>query len=437
MALHKKSEFASLDESLGVGGSGGVSKVLKKGFSTGACASAASKAAMLGFLRGEFPRRVEISLPRGERPEFAIERAGFLRQNSHQDSHEDSHPRGCYAVVRKDAGDDPDVTHGALILVSIEPHKQELLDSCAQPIDNKQTTNEQAAASSLQLVFRAGRGVGIVTLAGLPLAVGEPAINPAPRRMILANLQEAIEECKNERTIEPRLAHNSEHIFRVTISVASGVRLAERTWNARLGIIGGLSILGTTGIVVPYSCSAWIHAIHRGVDVARANGVSALAAATGRTSEQSVMRLLGLPQEAVIDMGDFAGGMLKYMRKQPVGCLTIAGGFGKMVKLAQGNSDLHSGRSSVDFTKLANLAKSCGGEVELCATIADAVSANEVLSMLEDNAATTVLREKLLRTLANKARDVALDLLAPTVFPMGIVLVARNGRVLTHLTAYE
>ncbi len=420
----------------------GSGKKLRTGFSTGACASAASKAAMLGFLRGEFPRTVEITLPRGDRPEFTIERAGFLRSRPNVlglDLH-----RGCYAVVRKDAGDDPDVTHRALILVALEPQENEQEDG---------HTREEPTVNPLplppELLFRAGRGVGVVTLAGLPLAVGEPAINPAPRRMILANLQEAIDEHRHERAATPHPAGMNIHKFRVTISVANGVRLAEQTWNARLGIVGGLSILGTTGIVVPYSCSAWIHAIQRGVDVARANGVSDLAAATGRTSEQSVMRLLGLPQTAIIDMGDFAGGMLKYMRKQPagIGCLTIAGGFGKMVKLAQGNSDLHSGRSSVDFAKLASLAKACGCGVELCEAINGSASAAGVLALLADSGANSRVystgsmdrasssRDTFLQSLAIAAREEALRLLQPSRFSIGIVIVDRAGELLVHLPA--
>ena len=122
----------------------------------------------------------------------------------------------------------------------------------------------------------------------------------------------------------------------VEISVPNGEALAARTLNARLGIIGGLSILGTTGIVIPYSCSAWIHSIHRGIDVARASGIGHVAGSTGTTSEAAVQKLYGLPDTALIDMGDFVGGMLKYLRNHPIPRVTIAGGLGKMTKLAQG-----------------------------------------------------------------------------------------------------
>src|SRR4029077_9971928 len=128
----------------------------------------------------------------------------------------------------------------------------------------------------------------------------------------------------------------------VTIAIPDGERLAEKTMNARLGIVGGLSVLGTTGIVVPYSCSSWIHAIQRGIDGARAAGFEHIAAATGTTSERAVQRLYGLPEAALIDMGDFAGGTLKYLRRHPVPRLTLAGGFAKLAKLAPGHLALHS-----------------------------------------------------------------------------------------------
>ena len=135
-----------------------------------------------------------------------------------------------------------------------------------------------------------------------------------------------------------------------------GEKIAERTLNGRLGIVGGLSILGTTGIVVPYSCSAWIHSIHRGIDVARAVGLDHVAGATGATSEAAIARLYGLPEQALIDMGDFVGGMLKYLRRHPVPRVTVAGGMAKMTKLGQGLLDLHSRRGEVDLDWLSRAA---------------------------------------------------------------------------------
>ena len=217
------------------------------------------------------------------------------------------------AGIVKDAGDDPDVTHLCTVISTV-----------------------RFAAKGSGVTFRAGKGVGMVTKPGLPIAPGEPAINPVPRRMMQAVIAEL--GCSD---------------VEIEISIPNGEELAKKTWNPRLGIAGGLSILGTTGVVHPFSCSAWIASIHQGVDVARAIGLDHLAGCTGSTSEGAVRALYDLPLEAMIDMGDFAGGLLKYLRQHPVARITIGGGFGKLVKLAQGSLDLHSGRSQVDFAWLS------------------------------------------------------------------------------------
>ena len=275
-------------------------KTLRRGWTTGACATAAAKAAFAALRTGVFPDPVEIVLPGGQHPAFALALyelgEGFAR-----------------AGVVKDAGDDPDVTHGALVIATL-----------------------RRAAPGSGVTFRAGEGVGTVTRPGLPLPVGEPAINPAPRAMIRANLEGGAD-------------------VEVEISIPGGETIAQRTLNSRLGVIGGLSILGTTGIVVPYSCSAWIHSIHRGIDVARAVGLSHIAGATGSTSEAAVQKLHGLPEVALIEMGDFVGGMLKYLRAHPIEDVTVAGGVAKMSKLGQGLLDLHSRRGEVDLGWLAAL----------------------------------------------------------------------------------
>jgi cobalt-precorrin-5B (C1)-methyltransferase len=210
------------------------------------------------------------------------------------------------------------VTHGALVIATVRP-----------------------APSGSGVIFKAGEGVGTVTLAGLPLPPGEPAINPMPREMIRTAIAEIAAE------------HGGTGDLTVEISIPNGEKIAERTLNRRLGIIGGLSILGTTGIVMPFSCSAWIHSIYRGIDVARAAGLDHLAGATGSTSEAAVQRLCGLPENALIDMGDFVGGMLKYLRRHPVARVTVAGGPAKITKLGQGLLDLHSRRGEVDLGWLA------------------------------------------------------------------------------------
>ena len=308
---------------------------LRRGWTTGACATAAAKAAYAALLTGEFPDPVEIALPRGERPSFAL--ATTRRDKDF-----------ATAGIVKDAGDDPDVTHGALVLVTV-----------------------RAAAAGSGVVFRAGEGVGTVTRPGLPIPPGEPAINPVPRKMMRAVVAEVA------------AAHGATGDVAVEIAIPDGEALAKRTLNGRLGIVGVLSILGTTGIVIPYSCSSWIHSIRSGIDVARAMGVAHIAGATGATSESAVQKLYGLPETALIDMGDFVGGMLKYLRSHPVPRVTIAGGVAKMTKLAQGLLDLHSKRGAVDLAALAAFADQAGGAPDLRARILSANTAAEAFAQAQ------------------------------------------------------
>src|SRR3984885_14146723 len=294
---------------------------LRRGWTTGACAAAAAKAAFAALVTGDFLNPVEVTLPRGERPSFA------LAMTKTGDS-------SATAGVIKDAGDDPDVTHGALVCATV-----------------------RAGALGTGVTFKAGEGVGTVTRAGLPIPPGEPAINPVPRQMIRDAIGEIAATAGRAADAE------------VEISIPGGEVLATKTLNGRLGIVGGLSILGTTGIVVPYSFAAWIHSIQSGIDVARAAGLTHIAGATGATSEAGAQRLYGLPEIALIDMGDFVGGMLKYLRRHPVPRVTIAGGVAKMTKLAQGFTDLHSKRGAVDLVELANVVAAAGGSGELCTRI--------------------------------------------------------------------
>ena len=307
-------------------------KELRRGWTTGACATAATKAALHALLTGEFPDPVTITLPRGEQPAFAL-------------ASQELRDERATASVIKDAGDDPDVTHLAEIKATVK-----------------------RATPGSGVLFKAGPGVGSVTMPGLPIAPGEPAINPVPRQM----MRDAVAEAAK--------ALGAPEDFVIEISVPGGEALAEKTWNPRLGILGGISILGTTGIVVPFSCSAWIHSIHRGIDVARATKLHHVAGCTGSTSEAAVQKLYGLPDNAMLDMGDFAGGLLKYLRKHPLPKLTIGGGFGKISKLAYGHMDLHSGRSQVNFDWLAGLIDSLGGGAGLVAATKTANTAKQVLS---------------------------------------------------------
>ncbi len=353
---------------------------LRRGWTTGACAAAATRAAYQAWLTGRFPDPVTIRLPGGAQPSFPL----ALAERDGEEAR---------AGIVKDAGDDPDVTHGALVISAVRP---------GRPGDG--------------LVFRAGTGVGMVTRPGLPLAVGEPAINPAPRRMIAAALAELTGEAA-----PPDLV--------VTVSIPGGEALAAKTLNGRLGIVGGLSILGTTGIVIPYSCSSWIHSIHRGIDVARAAGISHIAAATGSTSEAAVARLYSLPEIALIDMGDFVGGTLKYLRRHPVGRLTLAGGFGKLAKLAGGHLDLHSARSRLDIGWLADRLGEVGAPEASVAFARGAAGGGEVLAIAQ--AAAPDCATRLADLIAVQAREVALATL-PGSITVDIVVFDRAGTLIGH-----
>ena len=306
---------------------------LRRGWTTGACAAAAARAAYTALVTGRFPDPVSVTLPGGERPRFPLVVAEC----------DGRHGR---AAVRKDAGDDPDVTHGALVEAWV-----------------------RRAPTGAGIVFRAGEGVGTVTRPGLSLGVGEPAINPAPCRIIGETIRGLAEALNGPADVS------------VSIAIPEGRLLAARTMNGRLGIVGGLSVLGTSGIVKPYSCAAWIASIRQGVDVAVAGGATHLAAATGRVSEAAVQALHGLDDGALIDMGDFVGATLKQIRRKPVPRLTIAGGFGKISKLADGHMDLHSARSAIDREGLVRRLAACGADEATLASARAARSAGAILGI--------------------------------------------------------
>ncbi|MEM1130588.1 MAG: cobalt-precorrin-5B (C(1))-methyltransferase [Pseudomonadota bacterium] len=349
---------------------------LRTGFTTGACATAAAAAAAGALLTGRWEETVTITLPRGQKVCFPVaERrlsgAGWAR-----------------AGIVKDAGDDPDITHGALVLAKVS-----------------------RGTAGAGVTFRAGPGIGTITRPGLPLPPGEPAINPVPRQMITSALTE----------LAGVLTTSAD--FEVEISIPGGEALANKTWNPRLGIEGGLSILGTTGIVRPFSCAAWIASIHRGIDVARAAELPHIAGATGATSERVAQAQLSLPDHAMIDMGDFAGGMLKYLARHPVPRVTIAGGIGKLTKLGQGALDLHSRRSQVDFAALASLAEPLGADTE---RIAACNTASEALDHIGPPLAEAV---------AAAAQRTALAVVAPASIAVDVMVVDRSGTCVAHISA--
>lgn len=347
---------------------------LKRGWTTGACATGAAKAAFSALLHGRFPDPVEISLPKGGTTHFAL--------SSHEIDADVAQ-----ASIIKDAGDDPDVTHGATVRATV-----------------------RRLPEGSGILFKAGRGVGTVTKPGLPIPPGEPAINPVPRQMIETALGE--------------IAAGASVDAEITISIDDGEALALKTMNPRLGIIGGLSVLGTTGIVRPFSCAAWIASIHRGIDVARSSGLTHVVGATGASSEDAVRSRYDLDESAFLDMGDFAGGLLKYLREHPVEKLTMAGGFAKFTKLAQGALDLHSARSQVDFHFLRGLLAGLNADDQLQEASLSANTAKEVL----DQAQAAGL--DLAKPLAQATKAGVVKILRGAPVDVEVLIVDRNGHVI-------
>ena len=287
---------------------------LRTGWTTGTCASAAAKAAAIGLVHGTPPPTVEVGLPDGVRVTFPVEAAA---------------PNRC--VVVKDAGDDPDCTDGARMTATVD------------------------RAVTSETVLRAGTGIGTVTKPGLGLPVGAPAINPVPRRMILAALHEVTDDPLD-----------------VLFEVPDGEAMAARTSNARLGIVGGISILGTTGIVRPFSTAAYRASVVQQVDVAAAQGERTIVLCTGSRSEKAAMRLRAdLPDVCFVEVGDFTGIALRRAAAAGMGKAVFVGMAGKIAKLAAGTMMTHFRRSKVDGGLMAEVAR----EADAPAAVVDAATA--------------------------------------------------------------
>ena len=349
---------------------------LRSGLTTGSCATATSLAAARLLLGGVCNDAVQITLPKGKQVQMRLE---FCRL------WED----GAEAGTIKDAGDDPDVTHGALLYSRVRLRPEPGIG------------------------FVAGQGVGTVTRPGLVLNVGEPAINPVPRKMITEHLQQLATE----------LGYGGG--FEVTVNVQDGEALALKTMNPRLGILGGLSILGTSGIVRPFSCAAYIASIHQGIDVAKTNGYLHIAACTGNASEDTMRRVYNLPEIALIEMGDFVGAVLKHLRKVPVDKLSICGGFGKISKLAAGHMDLHSRHSSIDLPQLADWAAALGADAALQQAIREANTSQQALAMC--SAQGVALGDAVCQHALNFARSVV-----PEQVQVEVFAIDRQGAVVGH-----
>ena len=315
----------------------------RTGFTTGSNASAAAKAATIALLTGEWPDQVTISLPIGETATMTPVECELTDESA-------------YCCMVKDAGDDPDVTHGALICARVSRSSQ----------------------PGLQL--DGGQGVGRVTLPGLGLEVGGPAINPVPRRQIRDNVTEAVSEFAPGG--EAFLATQG---LDVVISVPEGEALAQKTLNARLGIIGGISILGTTGKVFPYSTAAWRASVIQAVEVAAKNSTAKVVMATGGRSERFAMQIFpGLPDVAFVELSIFTGDALKTCVAHGVESAVFVGMIGKMVKTAQGHMTTHVAGNQVDFEFLAQVCRDCQAPAELVEAVAGGNTGRHFLELCQE-----------------------------------------------------
>jgi len=315
----------------------GRKKPLRNGYTTGACAAAAAKAATFCLLGKVYPETVEIPFPDGSRHGFSLCRTGG---------------QPAMATVVKDAGDDPDVTNGAEIGAEVSW----LADGW---------TTER-------IVLTNGPGVGLVTKPGLPVPVGEPAINPVPRQMIWAAVAEALEGSGRE-----------DQGLEVRIFVRDGEILAEKTLNRRLGVIGGLSILGTTGIVRPVSAKAWTDTIEASMRVARAVGLTEAILSTGRTSEAKAQGLLRLPEEAQVMMGDYLRYALEAARRHGFSRIHLAAMWAKLVKAALAVPQTHVRNGVLEARQAADLLVRLGLDQESAAELRTANTAREIYGRLK------------------------------------------------------
>lgn len=315
-----------------------MKKELRSGYTTGSCAAAAAKGAALMLARQELVSQVTIELPGGACVTFPLFGQNFSGDRA-----------ACFVV--KDAGDDPDVTNGA------ELHAEATLVPALSQGERGQS-----------ILISGGTGIGRVTKPGLAVPPGEWAINPVPRRMIEGAVGSVLSEFKNQDTK-----------LKVTISIPDGELRALKTLNARLGIIGGLSILGTTGIVRPISAKAWTDTINAALDVARACGCQNVVLSTGRTSELAAQQhLTSLPEEACIMMGDHVAYALQACAQRGFMRPIIACQFAKMLKIACGYPNTHAAASELDLATLRGWSEEAGSSPEIIAVISQANTAREI-----------------------------------------------------------
>ena len=365
-----------------------MSKRLRSGYTTGACAAAAAKGAALALLSGKAPETVEIPFPDGSRVIFELCRCTLDQVEA-------------LASVVKDAGDDPDVTNGAEIVGTVRRLTADQIDKACLTF-----------ADEPRIVIRGGRGVGTVTKPGLPVLVGEPAINPVPRQMIRAAVAEALDQA------------NTHDRFAITISVPAGEELAQKTLNHRLGIVGGLSILGTTGIVRPVSAAAWTATIEASMAVARAAGLDEVVLSTGRTSERGAQRLLNLPEEAYAMMGDYLEFSLQAATKHGFKQIHLAVMWAKAMKAAMKIPQTHVRHGALEAAEAVDFLATLGVEAEVLTKLAGVNTAREIYERL-----TSMNRPDIIAAVCQAAKRYAEQ---TSGLPVTVYLVEANGKVVAN-----
>ncbi len=375
---------------------------LRSGFTTGTAATASAKAALMLLMGGKAPDAVEIRLPAEDKLKVPIHGRQIVEGKAE-------------CMVMKDAGDDPDVTHRALIGARVW-----------------MTDNVQGGTV---ISIRGGEGVGVVTKPGLEVNVGEPAINPVPRRMIRAAVREVLESFPGSESM---------HVF-VEIFVPEGVELAKKTLNARLGIVGGISILGTTGIVHPLSHEAYKATIRSALSVARATGLTKIILTTGRRSERFAQMLWhGHPRGAFVQIGDYFKFSVECAAKLGFEKIVLAVFFGKAVKMAQGVHYTHAARAQISMERLADWALEVTNEGRLAKQIKGSNTAREVLGLVRNDypAVVNAVGERMLGHAQDfagphcKVDGVIFDYDGAVLWSSGRVVESFRPSGITHLTMF-
>ena len=388
-------------------------KKLRSGYTTGACAAAAAKAAVSLLLRAEALKRgsaegfrvVDIPFPDGSRHKFSVVNSRLITINYQLISS---------ASVIKDAGDDPDITHGAEITATAKI-LQKRGSRGERPFARSSEEQDDCrgeVTSPLPIVIKGGKGVGTVTKPGLSVPVGGPAINPVPGKMI----EKAVREGAEAEDFQAS-GHPDFRAIEITISVPNGEKLAEKTLNSRLGIEGGISILGTTGIVRPVSADAWTATISSSMDVAKATGKKEIVLSAGRASEKAHMKKYHLPEEAYVLMGDHLEFSLREAAAHGFEKVHLCAQWAKMVKIAMATPQTHVRFGAMDIKKAAGFLNSLKIDVP---QDREFNTAREIFDHIQSSGADV---PALLQRVCGAAR----------VYAGGI---AKGAKVIAHLVSY-